>query len=188
MSNNLKRIVNNCVSLGVPESSLIFSPNLARGLDYYTGMIFEIKLPEYPVGSCGGGGRYDNLILQLGGVDVPAVGIAFGFDRMVEAANQLNLIPAGQTGTQVLVTVFDEATVGKSLELANQLRQAGVKTEVYPAFDKLAKQFKLADQKKIPFVTIIGEDEIKQNKITIKNMLSGEQSTLTINEICAMFL
>jgi histidyl-tRNA synthetase len=182
MSENLQQIVDNVVSLGVPRSNLIFSPNLARGLDYYTGMIFEVKLPEYPVGSCGGGGRYDQLINQLGGVDVPAVGIAFGFDRMVEAADQLGLIPTSQTGTQILVTVFDEASVSKSLELANQLRQAKIKTEVYPAFDKLGKQFKLADQKKIPFVAIIGEDEIKQNKLTIKNMSTGEQQTLTVEE------
>lgn len=183
MSDNLQQIVDNAVSLGVPRTALIFSPNLARGLDYYTGMIFEVKLPEYSVGSCGGGGRYDNLINQLGSVDVPAVGIAFGFDRMVEAADQLGLIPVTQTGTQILVTIFDESTVAKSLELAGRLRQAGIKTEVYPAFDKLGKQFKLADQKKIPYVVIIGEDEIKQNKVTMKNMQSGEQQTVAIEKL-----
>jgi len=169
--------------LGVPETALQFEPTLARGLDYYTGMIFEVILPEYPVGSCGGGGRYDKLIEQLGSVDVPAVGIAFGFDRMVEAAVQLNLIPASVSDARVLVTIFDEQNQTKALELAAKLRKSNIATEVYPGIDKLGKQFKLADQKKIPYVAIIGEEEAAQDVVMLKNMQSGEQKKMSVEEV-----
>jgi histidyl-tRNA synthetase len=182
-SANLESIIKTAVELGVPQNVLQFEPSLARGLDYYTGMIFEVILSDYPVGSCGGGGRYDKLIQQLGGTDIPAVGIAFGFDRTVEAADQLGLIPVAETGTKVLVTLFDEGFIPESMNLAKSLRSAGVATEVYPATDKLGKQFKLADQKKIPYVAIIGEDEKKNQTITLRNMSSGEQQQLSVEEI-----
>lgn len=182
-SENLQTIIQMAIELGVPKDSLQFEPSLARGLDYYTGMIFEVILPEYPVGSVGGGGRYDKLIEQLGGVDIPAVGIAFGFDRTVEAAEQLGLIPNNEVGTKVLVTIFDQSFAAKSLETAATLRAAGVATEVYPAFDKLAKQFKFADQKKIPYVIIIGEAEVQENKVTLKNMQSGEQKMIDLTDL-----
>lgn len=183
ISSNLEYIVKFAKALGVPESVIQFSPALARGLDYYTGMIFEVIVPEFTSGSLGGGGRYDNLIKQLGGIDVPAVGIAYGFDRMVEAAEQLGLIKLDNIGTKVLVTIFDENTVDVSLVLVNKLRKSGIKTEVYPATEKLPKQLKYADKKGIPFVAIIGPDEVKNKIVTIKNMKSGEQKTLSIEEI-----
>lgn len=183
MSENLKQIEQLCVSLGVAKNDLKFTPSLARGLDYYTGMIFEVILPDYPVGSCGGGGRYDRLIDQLGGVDVPAVGIAFGFDRMIEAADTLGLIPTDNVGTQVLVALFDENTLQSSLGLAQQLRTAGISTEIYPALDKLGKQFKLADQKNIPFVVMIGSDEEAQNLVALKTMETGEQELISVAEL-----
>jgi histidyl-tRNA synthetase len=185
-SANLQEIMKAAQKLGVPENILQFEPSLARGLDYYTGMIFEISLIDYPVGSCGGGGRYDKLIQQLGGVDIPAVGIAFGFDRTVEAADQLGLIPTNETGSKVLVTIFDEEYKENALVVAQELREAGISTEVYPAIDKLAKQFKLADQKKIPYVVIIGEEEAKQNKVTVKNMQTGEQKSYLLKELTAL--
>jgi histidyl-tRNA synthetase len=184
-SENLRAIMKAAQKLGVPEKILQFEPSLARGLDYYTGMIFEVSLIDYPVGSCGGGGRYDNLIQQLGGPSMPAVGIAFGFDRTVEAAEQLGLIPSNETGTQVLVTIFDEQYQDNALNMAQELRQAGISTELYPAIDKLAKQFKLADQKKIPFVAIIGEKEVADGKVTIKNMQTGEQASYSLEEAIA---
>ncbi|HEX7017884.1 MAG TPA: histidine--tRNA ligase [Patescibacteria group bacterium] len=182
MSDNLQAIVDMAVGLGIPRSALVFNPKLARGLDYYTGLIFEGKIPEYAVGSVGAGGRYDNLVKELSGLDMPAVGFGLGFDRTVEAADQLGVIPTDNTGTQVLVTVFDENFLTQSLAAAQQLRTAGINTEVYPALDKLGKQFKLADQKNIPYVVIIGEEEVTQSKVTVKDMQSGEQKVVSITE------
>lgn len=182
-SENLTEIINLSQQLGVPAENIQFTSTLARGLDYYTGMILEVDLPEYGSGSCGGGGRYDKLINELGGVDIPAVGIAFGFDRMVEAADQLGLIPTDGAGTQVLVTIFNKELQTKSLETAAQLRQAGIKTELYPAIDDLGKQFKKADRANIPYAIIIGEEEIKNNQVSLKNLQTGDQEMMIIDEV-----
>jgi histidyl-tRNA synthetase len=188
MSDYLSQIVDKVMALGVPREALIFNPKLARGLDYYTGMIFEGRLPEYGSGSVGGGGRYDNLIGDLSGMSIPAVGFGIGFDRTVDAARELNLLTTESAGTQVLVTVFDDQQAEQSLLVANQLRLAGIKTEVYPDSDKLGKQFKLADQKQIPYVAVMGEDEVKQNKVMLKDMKSGEQSLLSLVEVISKLL
>ena len=185
---NLLEIEQNILSLGVPKKALKFTPTLARGLDYYTGLIFEIILPDYPGSSCGGGGRYDNLIADLGGPQIPAVGIAFGFDRMVEAAVALNIIPENQNNTTLLMTIFDKTTQNNSLKTATILRQAGIRTELYPAPDKLGKQFKLANQKSIPWVAVIGEEETKNNTITLKNMADGTQQQISIDEAIQILL
>lgn len=183
MSDQLSKIADICYDLGVPRSALKFNPKLARGLDYYTGLIFEGIIPEYSVGSVGGGGRYDQLIETLSGVAIPAVGFGIGFDRTVEATLQLGLIPEDVLqGSQVLVAVFSEELLAESLQLSNQFRQKNIKTEVYPEVDKLGKQFKLADQKKIRFVAVIGEDEARDNLITIKDLKTGDQKTLAFEE------
>lgn len=181
MSSNLANIVDKAIQLGMPEKAIKFNPNLARGLDYYTGLIFEGIIPEYAGGSIGGGGRYDQLIEQLAGVAMPAVGFGIGFDRTVEAVQQTGKLPENLAATKVLVTVFSEELANQSLQAANQFRQAGIATEVYPAIDKIGKQFKLANQKQIPYVVIIGENEAANNQVTLKNMNSGEQKTLTID-------
>ena len=183
ISDNLREIVDASLNLGVPEDVIEYNPTLARGLDYYTGMIFEVFVPEYPVGSFAGGGRYDQLIEQLGGPSIPATGIAFGFDRMVEGAIELGLIPINESITQALVTVFDEETQKYSLKIASQLRQAGIRTEVYPELDRLGKQLKTADQKKIPYVVIVGPDEAKQGMATVRDMRTGEQLTPMMEEV-----
>jgi len=183
ISDNLKQIITLSQSLGVPEKALDFSPSLARGLDYYTGMIFEVILPKYKIGSFGGGGRYDNLINQLSGINIPAVGIAFGFDRMVEAATEMKLIPTVGIGTQVLVTIFDKTTTKASAQIAQKLRQANISTEIYPDQDKLDKQLKFANKKAIPFVLIIGPDEAKANQVTLKDMATGQQQTLPLDQV-----
>lgn len=183
ISQQLALIIEAAVNLGVPRDNLVFSPALARGLDYYTGMIFEVKVESFAAGSLGGGGRYDKLLNDLTGVDLPAVGMAFGFDRTVEAAEQLGLIPSQQSTAQVLVTVFNSDLQKKSLQTATLLRQAGVKTEIFPGTDKLPKQFKLADQKKIPFVVIIGETEIENNQVTLKVLTTGQQETLRLDQV-----
>jgi len=171
------------VSLGVPKEALVFSPTLARGLDYYTNMIFEIMVPEYGSGSLGGGGRYDKLIEQLGGNPTPAVGIAFGFDRMVEAAQQLNLIPQGDTSVIIFVTIFDEKSQQMSLTIASKLRNAGIATEIFPDVDKLDKQLKYADKKGIPYVLIQGPEEVKRGVVKLKNMATKEQEELTLDAV-----
>jgi len=182
LSNNLQEIINQTIALGVPESSLSFSPTLARGLDYYTGLIFEIILPEYPGGSCGGGGRYDNLINELGSVSMPAVGVAYGFDRLVEAAVQLDLVPASSSASQALVTVFSQELLPESLKIASQLRQAGIAISIYPEIDKLSKQFKYADKIKTDWVVVVGEQEVANDQITIKNMKTGEQLMVSVEK------
>jgi histidyl-tRNA synthetase len=182
-SDRLAEIINSAEKLGVPSSWLEFSPSLARGLDYYTGLIFEGMIPEYTVGSVGGGGRYDQLIEQLAGVPVPAIGFGIGFDRTVEAADQLGLITTAPTTTQVLVTVFNEQSLSQSLEITTKLRQAGIATELYPAQEKLEKQLKLADQKKIPFVVIIGDEEMAQQQVKLRNMTQRTEQLISVAEV-----
>jgi histidyl-tRNA synthetase len=178
-SDNLKEIEQILTSLGVPQENLVFTPTLARGLDYYTGMIFEIVVPEYGAGSCGGGGRYDNLIGDLGGPSIPAVGFAFGFDRLVEAAVSLELVPT-EGGVQVLAAMIGKETQAQTLVAVTALRRQGIAVEVYPSLDKLGKQFKYADQNSIPYVLIVGEEEARANQVSLKNMKTGEQQTLSL--------
>lgn len=181
-SENLAEIMRLAGSLGVPAAALQFKPTIARGLDYYTGMIFEVRSPAFPAGSLGGGGRYDNLIRDLSGVDIPAVGIGIGFDRTVEAAVALGLIPTDQGSAQVLVTVFAPELAARSAEVTAALRQAGIATEQAVESVKLGKQFKYASQKNIPYVIVIGEEEIANEVISLKNLRSGEQTQLKLAE------
>ena len=184
MSTTLAQTVKQAIALGVAPEALVFTSTLARGLDYYTGIIFEGKIPEYTVGSVGGGGRYDKLIGELCGRDIKANGFAIGFDRTVEAVVELGLIPEKNDATsRVLVTLFDEDLVIEALAAAKQLREANIATEVYPQADKMGKQFKLANQKNIPFVIVIGQSEAAENKVQLKNMETGEQELLSIEEV-----
>ncbi len=180
---NLTKILEAAQALGVPKTSLQFVPTLARGLDYYTGMIFEVMLPDYQLGSFGGGGRYDNLIKQLGGIDTPAVGIAFGFDRMVEAAQALNLVPQATQTAKALVTVFSEDTMVNALRAANKLRKASIATEVMPITEKLDKQLKYADRKGVPYVVIVGPEEISRGVVKLKDMKTQTQEELTMEAV-----
>ncbi|MEN8253782.1 MAG: His/Gly/Thr/Pro-type tRNA ligase C-terminal domain-containing protein, partial [Patescibacteria group bacterium] len=175
-------ILDSLKAYGFNESEYVFEPTIARSFSYSDGPIWEVVIPEYTVGSVLGGERFNNLAKEISGVDVPGTGFAIGFDRTVEAADQLGLIPTDNVGTQVLVTIFDENTRDKSLEIASKLRKAKISTELYPAQEKLAKQFKLANQKNIPWVIVIGEEEVQQNKVTLKNMESGEQNLIDIED------
>ena len=186
-SDNLAEIMELAIALGIPKEKIVFTPTIARGLDYYTGLIFEVVVPEFSGGSLGGGGRYDNLIKDLSGVDMPAVGIGIGFDRTVDAAMKLGLIPVEQmSGAKVLVTMFSPNLRTQSAAIAAQLRQAGIQTELYSGDAKLGKQFKFAAKKGIPLVVIAGEEEIAQNKVAVKNMQSGEQQIVDIEQVVAM--
>ncbi len=184
VSDNLNEIVQKTLALGVNQKTLSFNPKLARGLDYYTGLIFEIKVPEFSNSSLGGGGRYDKLIEDLSGYKMPAVGVGLGFDRIVEACELFGLIPDEKMGTMVMISFFAEDNCqNKALEIAQNLRFAKIKTELFPALDSVGKQFKVAEQKQIPFVIVVGENEIQENKFTFKNMQSGEQKLLDLETI-----
>jgi len=166
--------------LGAREN-IVFDPTLARGLDYYTGPIFETQVEEPKIGSVTGGGRYNQLLKTLGGPDLPATGTTIGLDRICDVIEELNLWNLPKTKVQVLVAVLDPKFINESLKVAQTLRERFVTVEVYPDENtKLDKQLKYADQKGVPFVLIIGEDEAKENKVTLKNMETGEQETLTL--------
>lgn len=169
----------------VPESSIVFNPTLARGLDYYTGIIFE-AVQDGMSGSLGGGGRYDNLIKQFVGQQMNAIGFAIGFDRTLEAAKELKLITDESTVTKVLVAYKDNENdvFPTALNVTTKLREAGINTEMYldPKKD-LEKQLKYADKKGIQYVVIIGENEVKNGKYRLKNLQTGEQKELTSDEV-----
>lgn len=187
MSDNLKDIEQKTIALGVKPNNLVFNPKLARGLDYYTGLIFEVKMTEGEnQASLGGGGRYDNLIKDLSGYDMPAVGVGLGFDRIVEVYASKNT-QENPYDTQVLISFTDEdGCQMQALEIAKLLRQQQIRTEVFPAVDKLAKQFKVAEQKNIPFVLIVGAKEMQEQRYVLKNMSQRSQETLNIEEVIAV--
>jgi len=157
---------------------------LARGLNYYTGCIFEVKTNEVAMGSIGGGGRYDDLTGMFGLKDLTGVGISFGADRIYDVLEELNLFPtSAQQGTQVLISNFDETAEMYALPLLQQLRAENIAAELYPASVKLKKQMSYADAKSIPYVVLIGDEEMQSGKLTFKDMASGTQEKLTAMEI-----
>jgi len=157
---------------------------LARGLNYYTGCIFEVKTNEVAMGSIGGGGRYDDLTGMFGLKGLTGVGISFGADRIYDVLQELDLFPeSAAAGTKVLISNFDEAAELYALPIVQQLRSAGVAAELYPSSAKLKKQMSYADDKHIPYVILIGSDEMQSGRLTLKDMNSGQQNQLLIEEI-----
>ncbi|MBC8985471.1 histidine--tRNA ligase [Pedobacter sp. N36a] len=157
---------------------------LARGLNYYTGCIFEVKTNEAAMGSIGGGGRYDDLTGMFGLKGLTGVGISFGADRIYDVLLELNLFPeSAASGTKVLISNFDEAAELYALPIVQQLRNANIAAELYPTAAKLKKQMSYADDKKIPFVILIGSDELESGLLTLKDMHSGVQEKLSLNDI-----
>ena len=157
---------------------------LARGLNYYTGAIFEVKALDVQIGSITGGGRYDNLTGVFGMAGVSGVGISFGADRIFDVMNQLDLFPKdNMTTTQILFVNFGKQEERYCLPLLKQLREAGINAEIYPEAAKMKKQMTYADKKEIPFVALIGENEMQEGIISLKNMLSGEQHNVTMEEL-----
>jgi histidyl-tRNA synthetase len=186
---NLQAVFAAIKAFGVPETAYVFDPTMVRGLDYYTGTIFETYVEEPRIGSITGGGRYDNLIKTLGGPDIPAVGTTLGLDRIVDCIIELNLLPnLPKTKVKIMVTNFGVDTLNKSLELTSLLRQNNIAATFYPDADKIGKQLKYASAKNIPYVALIGSDEAAKNEVTFKNMLTGEQKTLTQDEIVDFML
>ncbi|MDR1726054.1 MAG: histidine--tRNA ligase [Bacteroidales bacterium] len=165
-----------------------FDLTLARGLNYYTGTIIEVKSTDVAIGSLVGGGRYDNLTGIFGLPNVSGVGISFGADRIYDCLEQLNLFPSTLTQTtQILFINFGEKEVAYSLQLANLLRKEGISCEIYPDNIKLKKQMSYANSHNIRYVALIGENEMREQKIMIKDMQSGEQQLLTVNEVKNIF-
>ena len=168
------------------HSQLELDLTLARGLNYYTGCIFEVKALDVEIGSITGGGRYDNLTGIFGMPGLSGVGISFGADRIYDVLNQLNLYPeAVTTATQVLFINFGEKETDYSLPIISQLRGQGIRCEIYPDASKMKKQMQYANQKGIPFVVMTGETEMQAGKVMLKNMTSGEQKLVAPEDIAA---
>ena len=178
-------ILKTVASLGV-KSEVELDLTLARGLNYYTGAIFEVKALDVQIGSISGGGRYDNLTGVFGMSGMSGVGISFGADRIYDVLNQLDLYPKeAVNGTQLLFVNFGEKEAAYCLPVLSAARDAGIRAEVYPDSAKMKKQMSYANDKNIPFVAIVGENEMNEGKLTLKNMATGEQSLLTPTELLA---
>lgn len=170
--------------LGGLKNEVEFDLTLARGLNYYTGAIFEVKALDVQIGSITGGGRYDNLTGIFGMPGLSGVGISFGADRIFDVLNQLDLYPKeAVNGTKVLFVNFGEAEANFCLPVLAQLRAEGISAEIYPDATKMKKQMSYANAKQIPFVAIVGENEMTEGKITLKDMTTGEQQMLTPSEL-----
>lgn len=184
----LRKVMDIYEQVGHPKESWSFDPTLVRGLDYYTGMIFEVVLKSAQNSpSLCGGGRYDNLIGMFAGRKIPAVGFAIGFDRTIEAMNELNLFPEELITTKVLVTIFSPDFLNNSLEISSRLRSNNINTELYlDANTKMDKQLKYADQKGIPYVIIIGPEEEEKGMVSVRNMKTREQKQVEIEELTGL--
>ncbi len=171
---------------GLLENELQLDLTLARGLNYYTGAIFEVKALDVQIGSITGGGRYDNLTGIFGMPGLSGVGISFGADRIYDVLNQLDLYPKeAVNGTELLFINFGEKEIAYCLPIAKAAREAGIRTEVYADSAKMKKQMSYANALNIPFVALVGENEMNEGKVTLKNMTTGEQTLVTAEELIA---
>jgi len=169
-------------TLGVPNKNIKLDLTLARGLDYYTGVIYEVVTDDLSLGSICGGGRYDDLTGLFSTKKYPGTGIAFGLDRIMVYMEEKGLLKNLKRNTQVLVANFPD-TLKENLELANDLQKAGINTEMYLNDASLKKQFKYADKKVIPWMIIQGSEEIKKKKVALRNMVNGKQEYLTVKQV-----
>lgn len=182
--NELKEVWEMIRAFGLENANIELDATLARGLSYYTGAIFEVKAGGVEIGSISGGGRYDDLTGTFGVKGLSGVGISFGIDRIYDVMEELNLFPENQQiTTQILLVNFDETTQSACLPILKKLRDNNINAELYPDFAKMKKQFDYANKKNIPYVLIIGSEELKSGKLTLKNMATGEQTAQTLDEI-----
>lgn len=180
----IEEILNYLKAYKIEDTHLELDLTLARGLSYYTGSIFEVKANDVKIGSICGGGRYDNLTGVFGLKDVSGVGISFGVDRIYDVLEELNLYPESHDSTlQVMIVNFGEESIAAGIGLMQALRQEGINAELYPDNAKMKKQMSYANNKNVPYVVVIGEDEIKNNSYTLKDMASGEQEQLKLEEV-----
>lgn len=183
-TNWIEQVIDCAKKMGVPDQAIKFSPTLARGLDYYTSTIIEAITPSYEVGSLGGGGRYDKLIGLFSNKAIPAVGFAFGFDRVIEAMDDLGLFPQENTHIKALVTVFSEELRDVSLRAVRILRLGDIPTDIYLEEDqKMEKQIKYALKKQIPHIVIIGPEEKEKGIASIKNLKTGIQTNVLLENL-----
>ncbi|RLC35408.1 histidine--tRNA ligase, partial [Candidatus Shapirobacteria bacterium] len=183
--NYLQQVIDIAQQLGLNSSNYIFDPTMVRGLDYYTGPIFETYVKKPQIGSVTGGGRYNNLIADLGGPQISAVGTTLGLDRIVDTIidQQLLTNKLEHGSIKVLIANFGLPSQPQCLNLATILRQKNINTLVYPYPDKLTKQIKLALSKSIPYLVILGPDEIKNNNYTLKNLNNRQQQSLDLDQL-----
>jgi histidyl-tRNA synthetase len=181
---NLSEIVRLCQGTNA-ANHLVLDTSLARGLSYYTGAIMEIAVEG--IGSLGGGGRYDNLVGMFLGRDVPACGFSLGLERIIVVMTERNMFPAAVAGSPVdiLVTIWRDEARADAVKLAAELRQGGLRVDVYPEADKLGKQFKYASSRNVPFVAIVGDDEQARGEVAVKDMRSGAQTAVPRAEAAA---
>ncbi len=178
----LEFVLENCKNLGI-EDELVFNITLARGLDYYTGAIFEVKAQGVEMGSIGGGGRYNNLTEVFGVKNIPGIGISFGLDRIYLVIEELNLFPQNsERKIEYLFANYGEKEAAEAMKILAKLREKGIAAEIYPESAKLKKQFTYAEKKGIENLIFLGEQELSEGNITIKNLTSGEQKTMKIEE------
>lgn len=179
----LEFVITNALNLGIDSQNLVFDITLARGLDYYTGAIFEVKADEVVMGSIGGGGRYDNLTEVFGVKDIPGIGISFGLDRIYLVMEELGVFPEdSENNVKYLFANYGEAESIEALKLISELRAKNISAELYPEASKLKKQFTYAEKKGIENLVFLGGEEIKSQSVTVKNLQTGEQQTLKIEE------
>jgi histidyl-tRNA synthetase len=185
----LEFVLKTCLDLGVSEENLKVDITLARGLDYYTGAIFEVKANNVAMGSIGGGGRYDNLTEVFGVKNIPGIGISFGLDRIYLVMEELQLFPQDSVKTvSYLFANYGEKESFAAMKVIAQLRAKGISAELYPELAKLKKQFTYAEKKGIPNLVFYGDQEILEGNITMKNLKNSEQKTLDINTFLNEFL
>lgn len=178
----LKEVIDNVKYIGL-RARLDLDVSLARGLNYYTGIIIEVKADDVEIGSITGGGRYDNLTGVFGMPDVSGVGISFGADRIYDVLNTLKLYPETITATtQVLFINFGKDVTSFAMKCLNSMRHAGIAAEIYPDASKMKKQMEYANEMKVPFVALIGDEEMSRQGMTLKNMATGEQRFLSLDE------
>ncbi|HEX6292637.1 MAG TPA: histidine--tRNA ligase [Herpetosiphonaceae bacterium] len=171
---------------GVDPRAYAVAPRLARGLSYYTGLVFEAVIENPPIGSLLGGGRYDRLIGSFAGREVPTVGTAFGIERLQIVMTELGLQPPIDSAPRVYVTLFGPEQVAESLRLAQELRAAGIPTITALQPDKLGKQLKEADQKNVPYALVLGPDDLARGEVVVKNLRSGEQQSVARDRVLAL--
>ena len=179
----LEFVLTKCMDLGISAENLKFDITLARGLDYYTGAIFEVKANDVAMGSIGGGGRYNNLTEVFGVKNIPGIGISFGLDRIYLVMEELGLFPDNSESTvKYLFANYGETEAVEALKIIQKIRERGVSAELYPESAKLKKQFTYAEKKGIPNLVFFGEQEISEGNITVKNLESSEQKTWSIDD------
>ena len=180
----LSQVVNQLEEIQLKCATLDIDVTLARGLNYYTGAIFEVEAKDVSIGSIGGGGRYDDLTGIFGFENMSGVGISFGFDRICIVLEALDLFPKfTEKGTQVLFVNFGKEEANYCLNLLKKLRSEGIKSEIYPSATKMKKQMQYADRKNVEYVLLVGENEMRTNTITVKNMFDGSQKNVTFEQL-----